>query len=166
MKNKKPSSLFIKFMLILTCLISGSLFIVGIVYDTIPIALLGAPFLVNVVVFFHEIGHAFACKLCRTNVNEICIPLLTIRKKSISVNTDIRKGFYCAFVKTKNNVAIYLFGPLFSLLFSIIVYVFWLLLNGRVLAIVTIASFLHFIKSIVPIGNSDMNMAIKELRKE
>lgn len=166
MINKEHITLFIKPALVLAFLISGAFFLIGIVYDSVPTALLGTPFFVNCIVSFHEIGHVVACKLCRTNVNEIRVPLFTISKNTISVNTDIRKGFYCSFTKVKNNVTIYLFGPLFSLLFLIVSYASLLFLNGRVLTIVTIVSFLHFVKSLVPIGNSDMNMVLKELRKE
>lgn len=166
MKYKERTTLFIKSALVLSFLISCVFFTIGVVYDAVPAALLGTPFFVNCIVFFHEIGHVVACKLCRTNVNEIRIPLFTIGKKAISVNTDIRGGFYCSFIKVKNNVAIYLFGPLFSLIFSIITYILLLFLNGRVLTIVTIVSFLHFAKSLVPTGNSDMNMVLNELREE
>ena len=164
-KNKKPT-LFIRTVCLVCFLISSACFIVGCIRGSMALIFIGIPCYINILVLIHELGHATGCMIRKAEIIEIRTPILTIKNKSVMFLQDKNIEAYCSFKKKKNNTLIFAFGPLFSFAFSIIMACLWLWLKGNVALTLAIVSTLHFAKSIIPIGNSDMNMILAERRKE
>lgn len=153
-----------KTLLLIGFLISLISYIFAIKEDSIILALAGVPSFLNIIILLHECGHAFACKLNGNRITCIKVPLVKITKIGLEINSTPNFDSYCSFISKKSDLIVYIFGPIFSLLGCLAFLVCSILTNNNVLSISTVLLLMHFLKNMIPMGESDISKIIKTIR--
>lgn len=125
----------------------------------------GIPFFLNLIIFFHEAGHALFGFINGNRITKIKIPFITIYDKHVQINLELNFNSYCSFIKSENDTIVYAGGPICSLLLVLALLLILLLSKNNVILISVIIAALHWAKNLIPLKDSDANMIIREFKK-
>ena len=146
--------------------LSAIFFVTAAVTDRVVFLILGIPFFLNLLILFHEIGHAFGCAINGNTVTEIKTPVLIIAEHGVKFCFEPGVKSYCAFRKSDNDVVVFLCGPGFSLLMAAALAVLAYVTGSSMLFLSAFFAAVYFLKHLVPIRDSDMKMILSEARKK
>lgn len=155
-----------KLLCISALVLSAIFFVAAAVTDRIGFLVLGIPFFLNLLILFHEVGHAFGCTINGNTVTAIKTPVLIIAEHGVKFCFEPNVKSYCAFRKSDNDVVVFLCGPVFSLVMAAVLAALARVTGSGMLFLSAIFAAVYFLKHLIPVRDSDMKMILSEARKQ
>ena len=155
--KKHSSNNFLSLIKLLIYIISLISFVLSFIFDNVYLIIISIPFILVLLCFVHEIGHFIGCKIKNKDVKYIKVFSFKYEDNKISIIPGVSFGGVVSFRKDQNNSKIvYALGPIFSLIFTIIVLLLFILIRANILFVLLILSIVTLFCVTIPYRGSDI----------
>ena len=140
--------------------------VVAICRHDIWMSVAGLPGYLFLLSLLHECGHVLGCKLNRSKLTGVCVVFFGVRQGKLYLLQQPKPESYCTFIRKERNGIVFLGGPVVSLVVTLLVLSLVVTTGSYVWLIYYLVSALHLLKNLIPGRNSDMQMLLKEGKKQ
>jgi len=144
-------------------ILSFACFLWGLFIGYSAAAAVGAlPFWVLLCAAVHEGGHCLGCAATGQRILGVRLPMFDIGDSTVSLRPAYSPVSYCRFRKGKHSRAVYLMGPVLSLLLWILLFLLYRAFPSLTLLSGSIVAFLVLAANAIPFRHNDMAMVLRE----